>query len=82
MIINKKDLKKISDKILLKAIKILKRLDTATKNNLNIDKDVISIKVNNQYRILYRASTQIEARLLKHNDYNRVINAKYVYNIK
>ena len=82
MTIYKKDTKRIDKRILNKALDMLSDLDSVLKNTLNIDKDVITIKVNNQYRLVYRASTQMVARLLTHNDYNRVISYRYVGNIK
>ena len=82
MTINKKDIKRIDSRILSKAKAILKHLDTAIKHSLNIDRDVISIKVNGQYRLVYRASTMSIARLVTHNDYNRLISYRYVGAIK
>jgi len=82
MTIYKKDTKKMDARILAKANDILSNLDAVLKNSLNIDKDVITIKVNSQYRLVYRASTMLVARLLTHNDYNRTISYRYVGNIK
>ena len=82
MTIYKKDTKRIDKKILSKTQSIMSNLDTVMKNTLNIDKDVVTIKVNSQYRLVYRASTKLIAKLLTHNDYNRVINHNYVGNIK
>ena len=82
MTIYKKDTKRIDQRILAKANQMLSDLANVTKNTLNIDKDVVSIKVNSQYRLVYRSSTQLVARLLTHNDYNRVISYRNVCNIK
>jgi len=82
MTIYKKDTKRIDKKILSKTLDIMSNLDSVMKNKLNIDRDVITIKVNSQYRLVYRASTKMICRLLTHNDYNRVISSKFVNNIQ
>jgi len=69
-------------RVIKKAKAILSHLESVKKTNLNIDKDVISIKVNSQYRLVYRASTKLIARLVTHNDYNRIISYKFVGGIQ
>jgi len=81
MTIYKKDIKRIDNRILARAKSIISNLDNVVKNYLNIDKDIVSIKLNRQYRLVYRESTKQTARLVTHNDYNRIISYRYVNNI-
>ena len=82
MILYKKDIKRIDKRILNKALEIIANIHKIKKKSLNIDKDIISIKVNSQYRLVYRESTKMICRLLTHNDYNKIIRYNNINNIK
>jgi len=82
MEINKKDLKRVSQDILNKAYEVLNTKDVYTLSSpLNIDKDLRSIRLNSQYRLLYRHSTKKECRVITHNDYNKLIKFNSINNI-
>jgi plasmid maintenance system killer protein len=82
MQINKKDLKSLSKNILLKAYEVLNTKDIySVSSPLNIDKDLRSIRLNSQYRLLYRQSTKKECRVVTHNDYNRLIKFNSINSI-
>ena len=82
MVINKKDIRRIDQRVLNKAQRMLNSISTQRVRSLNIDKDVKSIDVDGHYRLVYRASTMLTARLLTHNNYNRIISYRYVGDIR
>ena len=74
MVINKKDAKKLPGNVLSKANEILTNISSVPAQNLNIDRDIRSVKVSDQYRLIYRASTMKECRVISHNNYNKLIS--------
>ena len=81
MEINKKDKKSLTNDILVKVEKALASDIYTSSTPLNIDKDLRSIRLNSQYRLLYRHSTKKECRVVTHNDYNRLIKFHSINNI-
>ncbi len=81
MDINKKDIKRTPQNILDKAKHITCNLNGYTSQVLNIDRDLRSIKINDQYRLLYRQSTRKECRVVCHNVYNKLISNTFIRSI-
>ena len=81
MIINKKDAKKLPGKVAKKAQEIITNISNVQVQTLNIDRDVKSVRVGDQYRLIYRASTMKECRVVSHNNYNTLISHNNVSSI-
>jgi hypothetical protein len=82
MEINKKDKRSLKKDILLKAYEVLSSDIFNVSVPLNIDRDVRSVRLNGQYRLIFRQSTKKECRVMTHNDYNKLISNKNVFNIQ
>ena len=82
MVINKKDAKKLWGNVLSKENDIIANISSVSAQNLNIDRDIRSVKVSDQYRLIYRASTMKECRVVSHNNYNKLISHINVSNIE
>jgi hypothetical protein len=81
MIVHKKDASKLTQSMTKKVSNIMINLSDSNYKKINVDKDVRSVKINDQFRMLWRESTKKVCRVVPHNKYNHLIKSKNICNI-
>ena len=70
MMINEKDIRGLPSNILSQAYKVIE--DKTSFKRLNVDKKVLSARLSQGYRIIYRVGSEV-FRVMTHNDYDKLL---------